>query len=105
MWHVEAVIQLLEPGVRIGPERSRKPNPWFKPGTLFRHASEALRAAGRPLTAQEITIAMLARRGVVNADPKAVRALVHSIYTVLRSHTGRTVIAVGGGSPVHWAIV
>jgi hypothetical protein len=102
-WHVEAAIQLLEPGFAIRPLGRRKPNPWFKPGTLFRHASEVLRAAGRPLTAQEITIAMLARRGIINADPKTAGALVHSIYTVLRSQKGGSVEAVGS-RPVHWKL-
>jgi hypothetical protein len=102
-WHVEAAIQLLEPGFATRPLGRRKPNPWFKAGTLFRHAVEALRAAGRPLTAQEVTIAMLTRKGVTNADPKAARALVHSIYTVLRSQKGGSVEAVGY-RPVHWKL-
>jgi hypothetical protein len=102
-WHVEAAIQLLEPGFAMRPLGRRAPNPWFKAGSLFRHASEVLRAAGRPLTAHEITIAMLARRGIVDADPNAARTLVHSIYTVLRAQKGGSVEAIGS-RPVHWKL-
>src|SRR5712692_1376024 len=88
-WHVEAVIQLLEPGFKPRPLRRRTPNPWFKPGTLFRHAVDALRTAGRPLTSREIAVAMLARRGMTNADPATVRGLVDSLDSVLRFHKDR----------------
>jgi hypothetical protein len=101
-WHVEAVIQLLEPGFKMRPLGRRKPNPWFKQGTLARLALEVLSAAGRALTSREITLALLAQRGIIGADPKAVRDLIDSVDSALRYHKGRTVIAVGGGSPVHW---
>jgi hypothetical protein len=50
MVHVEAVLKMLEPGYDVRPiaVRRRKPNPWFKRGTVFRHALDAIRtAAGR----------------------------------------------------------
>ena len=102
-WHVEATIQLLEPGFKPCPLGRRKPNPWFKPGTLFRHAADALRAAGRPLTSREIALAMLARRGVINADPATVRGFVGSLDSVLRFHKDRELVAVGS-APVHWTL-
>src|SRR5712691_7499439 len=88
-WHIEATIQLLEPGFKPRPLPRRTPNPWFKPGTLFRRAVDALRAAGRPLTTREIALAMLAQRGVTNADRAAARSLVRSVDSVLRFHNGR----------------
>src|SRR5712692_8138452 len=102
-WHVEATIQLLEPGFKPRPLRRRTPNPWFKPGTLFRHAVDALRGASRPLTTREIAVAMLARHGVTNADRTAVRGFVDSLDSVLRFHKGRELLAVGG-APVHWTL-
>jgi hypothetical protein len=38
-------------------------NPWFKRGTMFRHALEVLRAAPGPLTVREIADAVLSAKG------------------------------------------
>src|SRR5258707_1554658 len=56
MKHVEAVLKMLEPGysVRSISVRRRKPNPWFRRGTVYRAALDALRAAPGPMTAREI---------------------------------------------------
>jgi hypothetical protein len=47
MTHVEAVLKLLDPAysVRGISVRRRKPNPWFKRGTVFREALGVLRTA------------------------------------------------------------
>jgi hypothetical protein len=45
MLHVEAVIKMLDPAFnlrRIAVKR-RQPNPWFKRGTVYRRAVDALR--------------------------------------------------------------
>jgi hypothetical protein len=59
MLQVEAVMKLLEPGynVRGIAVRRRKPNPWFKRGTLFRSAVDVLRRAGAPMTARLVAFA------------------------------------------------
>jgi hypothetical protein len=62
VWHVEHVLRLLEPGITIG--YRRKPNPWFRHGTLFRAAVEAIRAAGRPMHTREIVGAIIERKGI-----------------------------------------
>jgi hypothetical protein len=51
MKHVEAILKMIEPGYDVRPiaVRRRKPNPYFKRGTLFRCALDVLRAAERPL--------------------------------------------------------
>jgi hypothetical protein len=57
MKHVEAVIKLFDPDFnvrRISVRRRYKGNPWFKRGTLFRHAVDALRKAKGPMTARQI---------------------------------------------------
>ena len=68
MKQVEAVMKLLQPGysVRSIAVRRRKPNPWFKRGTLFRHVLDVMREAAGPMTAREIADAVLAARGIVN---------------------------------------
>jgi hypothetical protein len=55
MLHVEAVIKMLDPTYnlrRISVKR-RRPNPWFKRGTVYRRAVDVLRMATEPLTARE----------------------------------------------------
>jgi hypothetical protein len=56
MLHVEAVIKMLDPtyNLRWTAVKRRKPNPWFKRGTVYRRAVDALRTATGPLTAREI---------------------------------------------------
>src|SRR5437868_15471482 len=55
MKHVEAVLKLIDPAysVRGISIRRRKPNPWFKRGTIFRAALDVLRAAQGPLTVRD----------------------------------------------------
>src|SRR5216684_6258236 len=77
MLQVEAVMKMLEPGYNVATiaVRRRKPNPYFKRGTVFRSAVDALRVASDPLTAREIVLEMLAAKGVTDASEKAVRDL------------------------------
>jgi hypothetical protein len=63
MMQVEAVLQMLQPtfDVRsISAKRRNKSNPWFKRGTLFRSAVDVLRRAEAPMTAREISQALIA---------------------------------------------
>jgi hypothetical protein len=101
IWHVEHVIRLLEPGIAIG--YRRKPNPWFRYGTLFRRAVEVLRAAGRPMHSREIVLALLQKHNITDADPLAVRDLVKSVERSLVYHRGRDIVTVGS-RPVHWKL-
>jgi hypothetical protein len=102
---VQAVIRMLEPGINIRSVaiEKRKPNPWFKRGTLFRLTVEALKAAGRPLSSREITLKLLAQRGVTDASREAVHDLVCSVARSLVYHRGGSVEAVGS-RPVHWKL-
>jgi hypothetical protein len=107
MKHVEAVIRLFDPAYdtrRISVRRRYKGNPWFKRGTLLRHALDVLRKAQGPLTAREITERMLAARGVSGATPKVMRGLMASVQTSLQNHDGKTVKRVGEGVPGRWQI-
>jgi hypothetical protein len=101
IWHVEATIRLLEPGITIG--YRRKPNPWFRHGTLFRLAVETLRAAKRPMHSREIVLALLQRHNITDADVLAVADLVKSVERSLVYHRGRSIVAVGS-RPVHWKL-
>lgn len=104
MKQVEAVMKLLEPGIDIRPiaVRRRKPNPWFKRGTVFRHALDVVRTAEEPLTARQIAERMIAAKGATDANAKSVRDLAGSVNASLQNHDGGAVVRHGDGTPARW---
>ncbi len=107
MRHVEAVMKLLNPSFNANrvAVRHRKPNPWFKRGTIFRHAVEVLRKAQEPLTAAEICQRMFAEIGVSEPSREDFRTIFGGVQASLRNNEGKTVQAVGGGRPARWKIL
>jgi len=97
---------MLDPAynVRRIAVRRRKPNPWFKRGTVFRAAVDALRGAEGPLTTREIVGRMLATKRVSNPSAHDRRTLEGGVNSSLRNHKGGMVQAVGAGMPMRWAI-
>jgi hypothetical protein len=77
MRHVEAVIKMLDPGysLRVISVKRRQPNPWFKRGTVYRRAVDALRTAEQPLAAREIAERVLVADKVGNPKKAAVADL------------------------------
>src|ERR1700730_2788271 len=68
---VPVVIRMRDPNIgdiRTEAVVRRKPNPWFKHGTLYPAAVAIIKAAGRPLCALEITAALLKQRGITPSD-------------------------------------
>ena len=59
MVHVEAVLKMLQPGYDVRPiaVRRRKPNPYFKRGTVWRSALDVLRGADSPAASMPPRIA------------------------------------------------
>jgi len=106
MVHVEAVLKMLDPdySVRGISIRRRKPNPWFKRGTVFREALGVLRTAEKPLTAREITWRMLTAKGIAKPEVKAARDLTGAVQASLRNHDGKSVVATGEGMPARWKL-
>ena len=104
MRHVEAVIKMLDPGysLRAISVKRRQPNPWFKRGTVYRRAVDALRTATEPLTAREIADLVLAAANV--KDPEAVADLTGSILASLRNHKGKGVERTNEGAPARWTL-
>jgi hypothetical protein len=105
---VETVIRMFDPAfhvAEIAPRRRVTGNPWFRRGTLFRHALEALRGADKPLCARDIMLAMLATEGVRDATAHQIRVLTNGLTHSLMNNRGRTVETVGEGSPMRWKIV
>ena len=81
----------------------RKVNPWFKRGTQFRYALDALREAEKPLTTSEIVSRMIAAKGIKDPSQADIRMIFGSIGVALREHEGRTIIK-HDGRPVRWSI-
>ncbi len=107
MRHVEAVMKLLDPSFNANrvAVRRRKPNPWFKRGTLFRHALEAMREALEPLTATEITARMFRAVGVESPTRDDFRLIFGGVQASLRNNEGKTVRAAGEGRPAKWGLI
>jgi hypothetical protein len=106
MVHVEAVLKMLQPGYDVRPiaVRRRKPNPWFKRGTVFRHVLDVLRTAQGPMTARQITEAMVRARGVKTPPADDLRVLIGSVLSCLQTHDGKTVRVAAEGIPKRWLI-
>ena len=80
-------------------------NPWFKRGTLFRAALDALRAAQGPLTVREIADAILAAKSIRDATAKHRAGIEAGVRSSLENHAGRNVERVGEGVPKRWKLV
>jgi hypothetical protein len=106
MHEVEAVLKMLQPGysVRAIAVRRRKANPWFRRGTIYRHALDVLRTAQRPLTPREIAEAILANLGGTGVPKNRAVELAGSVLSPLRKHNGNAVVLVGEGLPTHWVL-
>jgi len=107
MVHVEAVLKMLQPGYDVRPiaVRRRKPNPYFKRGTVWRAVLDVLRKAGSPLTATEVAQAMLAAKRIKDAPRSAVENLEGSVRTALKYREGDAVVIVGNGMPSKWELM
>jgi len=105
MVQVEAVIKMLSPDFnlgRISPKRRVIGNPWFKRGTMYRSAVDVMRRAGRPMTAREITDAVLNGKTPTPSRQQAIN-IQAAIIAALIKRNGKTVI--GDGSPAIWRIL
>jgi len=72
--------------------------------TLFRQALGVLRSATGPLTAKEITDAVLASKDVKDAADKQRLDLQAGIRSSLENNAGKTVERVGEGVPKRWRL-
>src|SRR5207237_9259319 len=84
--------------------KRRQPNPWFKRGTLYRRAVDALRTATEPLTAREIAECVLVARNIKRPDKAALADLAGSVLASLRNHKGKGVERTNAGSPARWRL-
>jgi hypothetical protein len=106
MSHVEAVIKMLDPthNLRTIAIRRRKPNQWFKRGTVWRAALDTMRRAGGPLTISEIAARMLGAKRITDAPRSAVETLEGAVRASLNKNDGRTVERIGPERPYQWSL-
>jgi hypothetical protein len=106
MRHVEAVIKMLDPGysLRAISVKRRKPNPWFKRGTVYRRAVDALRTAEQALTARDIAERVLLTANIKRPDKRALVDLIGTVNSSLRNHAGKGVQRTNEGSPAKWRL-
>ena len=99
-------MKMLEPGFNLQSiaVRRRKPNPWFRRGTVYREALKVLRDAPAPMTAREIAEAMLAAKGVTGVPRRKISDLGQSVLASFHNHNARAVVVVGEGLPARWTI-
>jgi hypothetical protein len=107
MKHVEAVIKLYDPDYSIraiSVRRRVQGNPWFKRGTMFRYALDALRRGGTAMTVRELTNAIMTERKIADAPPKQRASLEAAVRSCLETNVGKTVERIGDGVPRRWAL-
>jgi hypothetical protein len=84
--------------------KRRKANPWFKRGTVYRRAVDALRTAEQPLTAREIAERVLVVAKIANPNKAALADLTGTVLASLRNHAGKGVQRANEGSPAKWRL-
>jgi hypothetical protein len=84
--------------------KRRKPNPWFKRGTVYRRAVDVLRTATEPMTAREIAERVLTAAKVTNPAKAALADLIGTINSSLRNHDGKGIERTNEGSPARWKL-
>jgi hypothetical protein len=107
MVQVEAVIKMLSPDFnvsRIAPKRRNTGNPWFKRGNLYRAAIDALRRAGKPMTARELAMAVLDGKQPTPTRKQEID-IQAAILAGMRNHNGKGVERVGEGYPPVWRLL
>jgi hypothetical protein len=84
--------------------KRRKPNAWFKRGTVYRRAVDVLRTATEPLTAREIAGRVLASANVIKPNKAALADLTGTILASLRNHKRKGVERANEGAPARWRL-
>jgi hypothetical protein len=84
--------------------KRRQPNPWFKRGTVYRRAVDALRTATEPLTAREVAERVLDKANIKTLAKAALADLIGTINSSLRNHDGKSVRRTNEGSPARWQL-
>jgi hypothetical protein len=106
--HVEHVISILDPSADFKPlkfrrRQYRKSAP-YKRGTGAIHVLDVLRRATEPMTAMQVTEAVLRRIGKADPTYDETRTAYGSVHEVLKRLDGKRVERVGEGKHSRWRL-
>lgn len=107
LWHVGVVIQILEPGFnvkKIVPKAKRTASIWFERGECIQGTLDVLRKAETPLSARQIALVLLERKGINNPSEKVIEKTGRAVYAGLSFRRGKSVIAGDEMRPVRWSL-
>ena len=102
--HIVAVIQMFEPqwtGAGIRPVVTKRRSRWGKRGTGIRAAMVVLKEAAAPLSAREIAVEVMLRRGQPDVPNDEIVQIMAGINYGLQRRIGREVILITG-YPKRW---
>lgn len=100
---VERTMKLLDQSysVRSISIRRRKPNKWFRRGTIFRAVLDVLRTTEKPMSTDEISTVLLQSKGVPEPTREQRLEIEGAVRSSLVGNQGKTVEAVGD-NPRRW---
>lgn len=92
--HVDATIRLFDPDYAVENIRPRPVPSIYKafPGDMIRMVLSMLREAKGPLSTKEITLHVMAARGVDSSDKQAFELFRQRVGAMLRHHRGKGLI-------------
>ena len=102
--HVVAVIQMFTPawtGDDVRPVVMKRRSRWGKRGTGIRAAVAVLKEAASPMSAREIAVEVMLRRGQPDAPNHEIVQIMAGINYGLQKRIGREVILITG-YPKRW---
>ena len=105
--HVDATIRIIDPANQVDtivPKVRRLRRDWFGRGGLLWSILETLRKAPEPLTAREITLALMERKGFDANDAATVRLVERRVDSTVRRREGLIERVAHGPRSVGWRV-
>jgi hypothetical protein len=105
--HLDATIRILDPGYHADatvPKARRQRRGWFGNGELLRMVLETLRKAPEPVTAREIAVALMERKGFDATDATTVRLVEKRVDATVRRREGLVERVLYGPRSVGWKV-
>jgi hypothetical protein len=106
--HVEAVLRICQPGVKLPRVMPRKLDyraKWFANGELSRHCRDYLREAGDQLaSADDIARAAMRKKGIANHNATRIRIIQTVLFALNRLGQKGTVQKIGLGKGARWKL-
>lgn len=105
--HVDATIRIIDPAYQVDaivPKVRRPRRDWSGRGELLRSILETLRKAPEPLTAREIALVLMERKGFDANDMATVRLVKRRVDSTVRRREGLIERVVYGPRAVGWRL-